>query len=79
MARPTTRLKRGRDRIIDSDGRRRLTRNEKVGLGSIVALLGVAAVGVVASLLLNRLLDFDDVLDAGGEWDEGGGVHTRWE
>jgi hypothetical protein len=79
MARPTTRLKRGRDRIIDSDGRRRLTRNEKVGLGSVVALLGVAAVGVVASLLLNRLLDFDDVLDAGGEWDEGGGVHTRWE
>jgi hypothetical protein len=79
MARPTTRLKRGRDRIIDSDGRRRLTRNEKVGLGSVVALLGVAAVGVVASLLINRLLNFDDVLDAGGEWDEGGGVHTRWE
>jgi len=25
------------------------------------------------------MLDFDDILDAGGEWDEGGGVHTRWE
>jgi hypothetical protein len=69
------RLKRGRDRIIDPQGRRRLTRNEKVGIGSIVVLLGVAAVGVI----LDRMLDFDDVLDAGGEWDEGGGVYTRWE
>ena len=73
------RLKRGRDRIIDSRGRRRLTRNEKVGIGSVAVLLGVAAVGVIAGVLLDRLLDFDDVLDAGGEWDEGGGVHTRWE
>jgi hypothetical protein len=24
------------------------------------------------------LLSFDDALDAGGEWDEGGGVFTRW-
>ena len=64
------RLKRNRDRIIDSNGRRRLTRNEKVG---------VAAVGVVAGILLDRLLDFDDALDAGGEWDEGGGVFTRWD
>ncbi|MGV8928450.1 MAG: hypothetical protein ACOH1E_01755 [Brevundimonas sp.] len=79
MARPATRLKRGRDRIIDSDGRRRLTRNEKVGIGSIAALLGVAAVGVIAGVLLDRLLNFDDALDAGGEWDEGGGVHTRWD
>ena len=73
------RLKRHRDRIIDPQGRRRLTRNEKVGIGSIAVLLGVAAVGVIAGVLLDRLLDFDDVLDAGGEWDEGGGVHTRWE
>lgn len=42
-------------------------------------LLGVAAVGVIAGVLLDRLLDFDDALDAGGEWDEGGGVHTRWQ
>ena len=73
------RLKRGRDRIIDAKGRRRLTRNEKVGIGSVAVLLGVAAVGVIAGVLLDRLLDFDDALDAGGEWDEGGGVHTRWD
>ena len=79
MARNATRLKRGRDRIIDPQGRRRLTRNEKVGIGSIAVLLGVAAVGVIAGVILDRMLDFDDILDAGGEWDEGGGVHTRWE
>ncbi|MFY8162756.1 MAG: hypothetical protein ACOVKC_00825 [Brevundimonas sp.] len=79
MARIATRLKRGRDRIIDPQGRRRLTRNEKVGIGSIAVLLGVAAVGVIAGVMLDRMLDFDDVLDAGGEWDEGGGVYTRWE
>jgi hypothetical protein len=79
MARIATRLKRGRDRIIDPQGRRRLTRNEKVGIGSLAVLLGVAAAGVIAGVLLDRLLDFDDALDAGGEWDEGGGVHTRWE
>ena len=73
------RLKRGRDRIIDPQGRRRLTRNEKVGIGSIAVLLGVAAVGIIAGVILDRMLDFDDVLDAGGEWDEGGGVYTRWE
>ena len=73
------RLKRGRDRIIDPSGRRRLTRNEKIGIGSIATLVGVAAIGVVAGVLLDRLLDFDDALDAGGEWDEGGGVFTRWE
>ena len=73
------RLKRHRDRIIDPQGRRRLTRNEKVGIGSIAVLLGVAAVGVVAGIMIDRLLDFDDALDAGGEWDEGGGVHTRWQ
>jgi hypothetical protein len=79
MARNATRLKRGRDRIIDPQGRRRLTRNEKVGIGSIAVLLGVAAVGVIAGVILDRMLDFDDILDAGGEWDEGGGVYTRWE
>ncbi len=79
MPRIATRLKRGRDQIIDPQGRRRLTRNEKVGIGSIAVLLGVAAVGVIAGVILDRMLDFDDVLDAGGEWDEGGGVYTRWE
>ncbi len=73
------RLKRNRDRIIDATGRRRLTRNEKVGVASLVSLVAVAAVGVVAGLLIDRLLDFDDALDAGGEWDEGGGVFTRWD
>jgi hypothetical protein len=73
------RLKRNRDRIIDPAGRRRLTRNEKVGVASLIALFGVAAVGVVAGILLDRLLSFDDALDAGGEWDEGGGVFTRWD
>ncbi|HEY0926385.1 hypothetical protein [Brevundimonas sp.] len=73
------RLKRNRDRIIDTRGRRRLTRNEKVGVASVATIVGVAAIGVVAGLLLDRLLDFDDALDAGGEWDEGGGVFTRWD
>ena len=71
MARKTT--------IIDSRGRRRLTRNQKVGAASLATIVAVAAVGVVAGLLLDRLLDFDDALDAGGEWDEGGGVFTRWQ
>lgn len=73
------RLKRSRDRIIDPAGRRRLTRNEKVGVASVATLIGVAALGVIAGVILDRLLDFDDALDAGGEWDEGGGVFTRWE
>ncbi|QDH72056.1 hypothetical protein [Brevundimonas sp. M20] len=73
------RMKRNRDRIIDTRGRRRLTRNEKVGVASVAAIVGVVAVGVVAGILLDRLLDFNDALDAGGEWDEGGGVSTRWE
>jgi hypothetical protein len=73
------RLKRNRDRIIDPRGRRRLTRNERVGVASIAALIGVAVVGVIAGVVLDRLLDFDDALDAGGEWDEGGGVFTRWD
>ena len=70
MARKTT--------IIDSRGRRRLTRNQKVGAASLATIVAVAAVGVVAGLLLDRLLDFDDALDAGGEWGEGGGGYTRW-
>ena len=73
------RLKRNRDSIIDPSGRRRLTRNEKVGVASLVSLVAVAAVGVVAGLLIDRLLSFDDALDAGGEWDEGGGVFTRFD
>ncbi len=71
-------MARHRNIIVDPQGRRRLTRNEKIGIGSLATLLGVAALGVVAGVLLDRLLDFDDALDAGGEWDEGGGVDTRW-
>ncbi|HVL43016.1 MAG TPA: hypothetical protein VM348_12750 [Brevundimonas sp.] len=73
------RLKRSRDRIIDPAGRRRLTRNEKLGVASVATIVGVAALGVIAGVILDRLLDFDDALDAGGEWDEGGGVSTRWQ
>lgn len=72
-------MARFRDRIVDPTGRRRLTRSEKIGLGSVVTLVGVAAIGVIAGVLLDRLLVFDDALDAGGEWDEGGGVSTRWQ
>ena len=67
-----------RSLIIDASGRRRLTRSQKVGVAGVATLAGVALLGVVAGLLLDRLLDFDDALDAGGEWDEGGGVYTRW-
>ena len=69
----------GRSHIIDPRGRRRLRRSERIGLAGVITLVGVAAMGVVAGLLLDRLLDFDDALDAGGEWDEGGGVFTRWD
>jgi hypothetical protein len=72
-------IPRGRSLIIDSSGQRRLTRNQKIGVASVATLAGVALLGVVAGLILDRLLDFDDALDAGGEWDEGGGVFTRWQ
>lgn len=65
--------------IIDPMGRRRLTRSQKVGLGSVIGLAAVAAVGVVAGIIIDRLLTFDEALDPGGEWDEGGGVFTRWD
>ena len=64
--------------IIDPSGRRRLTRSEKIGVGSLGAVLGIAVVGLIAGLIIDRLLDFDDALDTGGEWDEGGGVASRW-
>ena len=48
-------------------------------MASVATLIGVAALGVIAGVMLDRLLDFDDALDAGGEWDEGGGVSTRWQ
>lgn len=73
------RIRRGQSLVIDTDGRRRLTRSQKVGVAGVATLAGVALLGVVAGLLLDRLLDFDDALDAGGEWDEGGGVFTRWQ
>jgi hypothetical protein len=72
-------IPRGRSLIIDASGRRRLTRSQKIGVAGVATLTGVALLGVVAGLLLDRLLDFDDALDAGGEWDEGGGVFTRWQ
>ena len=72
-------MSRNRDVIIDHSGRRRLTRSQKIGIGSVATLVSVAAVGLIAGFLLDRLLDFDDAFDAGGEWDEGGGVHTRWQ
>lgn len=68
----------GKSLIIGHDGRRRLTRSEKVGIGSVATLVGVAVLGLVVGVLIDRLMDFDDALDAGGEWDEGGGVSTRW-
>ena len=74
MPRRRTRPRRGETYIVDADGRRRLTRSQKIGLGGTLTLIDVAAVGVIAGLVLDRLLDFDDALDAGGEWDEGGGV-----
>lgn len=73
------RMKKGFNRVIDASGRRRLTRGEKVGVASIATLVGVTVMGVIAGVLIDRLLDFDDALDAGGEWDEGGGVFTRWD
>ena len=80
MKRPARPLpRRGQSLVIDTEGRRRLTRSQKVGVAGVAALAGVALIGVVAGLLLDRLLDFDDALDAGGEWDEGGGVFTRWQ
>ena len=71
-------MARGKSVIIDAAGRRRLTTSQKVGIGSVATLVGVAALGVIAGVLLDRLLDFNDAMDAGGEWDEGGGVRTRW-
>jgi len=58
--------------------RRKLTRWQKAGIGSAITIAGLVAVGVVVGVLIDRLVDFGDVLDAGGEWDEGGGVETRW-
>lgn len=74
MARKTRIAPRG----LNQSRRRRLSRNEKIGVASLATLVAVGALGVVAGLMLDRLLDFDDALDAGGEWDEGGGVYTRW-
>ena len=51
---------------------------QKAGIGSAVTVVGLLAIGVVAGILIDRLIDMSDIMDAGGEWDEGGGVHTRW-
>ena len=58
--------------------RRPLSRAERAGVASALSFIGLVAIGVVAGVLLDRLIDFDDAIDAGGEWDEGGGVKTRW-
>jgi hypothetical protein len=58
--------------------RRRMSRGQTAGAVGVGAILIFALAGVVAGVLIDRLLDFDDTLDAGGEWDEGGGVSTRW-
>lgn len=65
-------------RTPENRSRRPLSRSQKFGVASLTTLVAVGAIGVVAGLLIDRLLDFDDALDAGGEWDEGGGVYTRW-
>ena len=72
-------MSRRKSYVIDPTGRRRLTRSEKIGIGSVATLIGVAALGIIAGVLLDRRWVFDDALDAGGEWDEGGGVSTRWQ
>ena len=59
-------------------GRRRFSRGQKAGAIGVGAVLGFALMGVIAGVLIDRLLNFDDSLDTGGEWDEGGGVQTRW-
>jgi hypothetical protein len=56
-----------------------LTGAQKIGIGSAVTLVAVAGLGLIAGVVLDRLLNFDDAFDAGGEWDEGGGVFTRWD
>ena len=68
-----------RRRQLHPAQRRRMTRAQKVGVASAATLVGVAAIGIVAGLLLDRLLDFDGALDAGGSWDLDGSTHTRWE
>ena len=52
---------------------------QKIGIGSAATLIAVAGLGLIAGVVLDRLLNFDDAFDAGGEWDEGGGVFTRWD
>lgn len=59
-------------------GRRRLSTVQNAGIGSAVTVVGLLAIGVIAGILIDRLIDMSDIMDAGGEWDEGGGVHTRW-
>jgi hypothetical protein len=67
-----------RPKFYPQKGRHPLTRAQKAGIGSVVTVVGLLAIGVVAGILIDRLIDFGDAMDAGGEWDEGGGVHTRW-
>jgi hypothetical protein len=68
-----------RAKLVSGMGpRRKLSRAEKAGIGSAVGVFGLIAIGVVIGIVVDRLIDMSDVFDAGGEWDEGGGVHTRW-
>jgi hypothetical protein len=55
-----------------------VTRREKAAWAGFLSLAALTLVGVAAGLLLEHLINFDDALDAGGEWDEGGGVRSIW-
>lgn len=71
-------MRRARLRLDRLPVRRRMSRAQTAGAVGVGAILVFAVIGVVAGLVIDRILDFDETLDAGGEWDEGGGVHTRW-
>lgn len=62
-------------RFLDDD--RHLTRAGKIGLGGGATVLVVGLLGVAVGVLLHRLIQLDEALDAGGEWEEGG-ISRRW-
>jgi hypothetical protein len=58
--------------------RRALTTKQKVGVGGLITLVAFTAMGVVAGVLLNRLIDFDEALDPSGAWDDDSGARQPW-
>lgn len=58
------------DRIRFLDDDRHLTRAGKIGLGSGAGLLVVGLLGLAAGLLIQRLIQFDEAMDAGGDWQD---------